>query len=194
MSLEGILSQITDFEYKYPSSFLSRSWNNYENRTERNNRYDNYLFKLILSTVFRKESLFPFYENSKVLDLAYTNYDFVFHSSVSDNTLYRPICISAKTSLRERYKQADLEAIALKYVHRKALSFLVTLNSAEAKSVKGKIKSCDVIGLDRVIVATSSEFDELIIELKEYQFSEPPTVKVIQSNQIVTLEKVAALK
>jgi hypothetical protein len=50
----------------------------------------------------------------------------------------RPICISAKTSLRERYKQADFEAIALKYVHRKALSFLVTLEENEAKSVKAK--------------------------------------------------------
>ena len=42
---------------------------------------------------------------------------------------------------RERYKQADLEAIALKYVHRKALSYLVTLEANEAKSVKAKIKS-----------------------------------------------------
>jgi hypothetical protein len=42
-------------------------------------------------------------------------------------------------------------------------------------------------------VATSSEFDELIKELKEYHFSEPPTVKVINSNQVITIEKVKAL-
>jgi hypothetical protein len=105
-----------------------------------------------------------------------------------------PICISAKTSLRERYKQADLEAIALKYVHRKALSYLVTLEENEARSVKEKIKSGDVIGLDNVVVATSNEFNELIEELKSYKFSEPPTVKVIESNQVITIEKVKALK
>jgi hypothetical protein len=105
-----------------------------------------------------------------------------------------PICVSAKTSLRERYKQADLEAIALKYVHRKALSFLVTLEENEAKSVKAKIKSGDVIGLDNVVVATSIEFNELIKELKSYKFSKPPTVKVIESNQIITIDKVKALK
>jgi hypothetical protein len=100
-----------------------------------------------------------------------------------------PICLSAKTSLRERYKQADLEAIALKYVHRKALSYLLTLEENEAKSVKAKIKSGDVIGLDDVIVATQPEFDELIASLKGFELSEPPTVKVIESSQVVTREK-----
>lgn len=87
-----------------------------------------------------------------------------------------------------------MEAIALKYVHRKALSFLVTLEENEARSVKAKIKSGDVIGLDNVVVATSSEFNDLIKELKIFQFSEPPTVKVIESNQIITAEKVKNLK
>lgn len=105
-----------------------------------------------------------------------------------------PICISAKTSLRERYKQADLEAIALKYVHRKALSYLVTLEGNEARSVKAKIKSGDVIGLDNVVVATSFEFNDLIKELKSFQFSEPPTVKAIESSQIITAGKVKNLK
>jgi hypothetical protein len=65
-----------------------------------------------------------------------------------------------------------VEAIALKYVHRKALSYLITLEENEAKSVKAKIKSGDVICLDNVIVATSSEFDELIADLKKFQLSE----------------------
>ena len=116
-------------------------------------------------------------------------YDLMFYTEERG-----PICISAKTSLRERYKQADLEAIALKYVHRKALCFLLTLEENEAKSVKAKIKTGDVIGLDNVIVATSDEFDNLIKDLKFYQFSEPPTVKVIESNQVITSEKVKGLK
>ena len=59
---------------------------------------------------------------------------------------------------------------------------------------KAKIKSGDVIGLDNVVVATSGEFNELIEELKAYKFSEPPTVKVIESNQIITKEKVLKIK
>jgi len=99
-----------------------------------------------------------------------------------------------KVGLRDCYKQADLEAIALKYVHRKGLSFLITLEENEARSVKAKIKSGDVIGLDNVIVATSEEFNELILELKTFEFSEPPTVKVIESNQIITEDKVSRIK
>jgi len=103
-----------------------------------------------------------------------------------------PICLSAKTSLRERYKQADLEAIALKYVHRKALNYLLTLEEVEARNIKEKIKSGDVIGLDDVILATQPEFDTLISSLKNFELAEPPTVKVIESNHVITREKVAS--
>ena len=77
----------------------------------------------------------------------------------------------------EKNKQADLEAIALKYVHRKALSYLITMEENESKNVKNKILTGDVIGLDDVILATSNEFDNLIDELKIFQFSDPPTVQ-----------------
>jgi hypothetical protein len=105
-----------------------------------------------------------------------------------------PICWSVKTSLRERYKQADLESIALKYVHRKALSYLITLEKNEAKSVKSKIKTGDVIGLDDVVVATEPEFDVLVADLKNFKFETPPTVAVMTSSQIVTAEKIAQLR
>ena len=87
-----------------------------------------------------------------------------------------------------------MEAIALKYVHRKALCYLITLDENEANRTKEKIKRGDIIGLDKVIVATSNEFDDLIGELKGYEFLEPPTVKIIESNQIVTKEKLEKIK
>lgn len=80
--------------------------------------------------------------NAKVAFVPNVIYDLMFYTSERG-----PICWSVKTSLRERYKQADLEAIALKYVHRKALSYLITLEENEAKSVKAKIKSGALLGL-----------------------------------------------
>ena len=74
------------------------------------------------------------------------------------------------------------------------MSYLITLEEYKAKSVKEKIKSGDVIGLDDVIIATKPEFDELIACLKKFEFTEPPTVKVIESNQIITKEKVNLIK
>ncbi|CAA9195869.1 PDDEXK family nuclease [Flavobacterium collinsii] len=182
---DSLFENFLHIKYSKPSEYVSIYWDAYKKHEEGNNNLNGKIFEYILATLFVREEILPLYLSAKVAFVPNVIYDLMLYTSERG-----PICISAKTSLRERYKQADLEAIALKYVHRKALSYLVTLDPTEAKSVKAKIKSGDVIGLDDVVVATSKEFDELILELKNYQFSEPPTVKVIQSNQIITFEKV----
>lgn len=176
-------------EYSKPSEYISIYWKKYQDLSSRNSNLNGKIFEYILATLLVREDILPLYLSAKVAFVPNVIYDLMFYTSERG-----PICLSAKTSLRERYKQADLEAIALKYVHRKALSYLITLEESEARTVKQKILSGDVIGLDKVIVATSVEFDELINYLKEFSFSEPPTVKVIESNQIITKEKVLKLK
>lgn len=185
---DKLFDNFFEVDYKKPSEYISIYWEEYKKLTG-NNNLNGRIFEYILATLFIRENILPLYLSAKVAFVPNVIYDLMFYTSERG-----PICISAKTSLRERYKQADLEAIALKYVHRKALSYLVTLEANEAKSVKAKIKSGHVIGLDNVIVATSEEFNDLIDELKIFKFSEPPTVKVIESNQIITLDKVKLLK
>lgn len=185
---DTLFPDFLEIKYDSPSEYVKLYWNKFQKHPNRNINLNGKIFEYILATLFIRENLLPIYMSAKVAFVPNVNYDLMFYSSE-----YGPICISAKTSLRERYKQADLEAIALKYVHRKALSFLVTLEENEAKGVKAKIKSGDVIGLNKVVVATNKEFDELIEELKSYNFSDPPTVKVIESNQIITKEKVNLL-
>ena len=46
-----------------------------------------------------------------------------------------PVVLSLKTSIRERYKQAEFEAQAMKDVHRRAKNFLVTMEKDEAVSL-----------------------------------------------------------
>lgn len=186
---DSLFPSFLEIKYNKPSEYISMYWNAYQNHPEGNNNLNGKIFEYILATLFVREDILPLYLSAKVAFVPNVIYDLMFYT-----TERGPICLSAKTSLRERYKQADLEAIALKYVHRKALSYLVTLEEKEAKSVKAKIKTGDVIGLDNVVVATKDEFNELVLELKKYQFSEPPTVKVIESNQIITKEKVENLK
>lgn len=186
---DSLFPSFLEIEYEKPSDYIKIYWDKYKSHPEGNNNLNGKIFEYILATLFVREGILPIYMSAKVAFVPNVVYDLMFYT-----TERGPICISAKTSLRERYKQADLEAIALKYVHRKALSYLLTLEENEAKGVKAKILTGDVIGLDKVVVATLPEFDELILELKEYIFSEPPTVKVIESNQVITLEKVLALK
>ena len=186
---DSLFSDFRQVKYKNPTDYINTYWNAFKNHKESNNNLNGKIFEYVLATLFVREGLLPLYLSARVAFVPNVIYDLMFYTAERG-----PICISAKTSLRERYKQADLEAIALKYVHRKALSYLVTLEENEARSVKAKIKSGDVIGLDNVVVATSQEFNDLIKELKTYQFSEPPTVKVIESNQVITIDKVRNLK
>ncbi len=175
-------------KYNKPSEYVRLYWDLYAQKAQTNNNLNGKIFEYILATLCVREGILPLYMSAKVAFVPNVVYDLMFYSAERG-----PICWSVKTSLRERYKQADLEAIALKYVHRKALNYLITLNSHEAKNVKTKIKTGDIIGLDDVIVATEPEFDKMISELKEFVFTEPPTVKVITSNQVITKEKVLLL-
>jgi hypothetical protein len=189
MVFDSLCDDFLLVDYDKPSDYVNYFWNEFKKIQGSNNNINGKIFEYILATLFVREKILPLYLSAKVAFVPNVIYDLMFYTSERG-----PICISAKTSLRERYKQADLEAIALKYVHRKALSYLVTLEENEADKVKAKIKSGDVIGLDNVIVATSNEFNELIEDLKLYKLSEPPNVKVIESNQIITLDRVNGLK
>lgn len=184
---EELFSDFMEFDYTKPSEYIKSLWSKYEAYPVRNSNINGTMFEYILASLCIREGILPIYMNSKVAFVPNVSYDLMFYSAERG-----PICWSVKTSLRERYKQADLEAIALKYVHRRALSFLVTLDEGEAQGVKSKIKSGDVIGLDKVIVATNPEFDELVEDLKTFKFEEPPIIKVITSSKVVTIEKVKA--
>jgi hypothetical protein len=186
---EQIIPDFWSITYQTPSDYVSQCWSKYQASPNTNNNLNGKIFEYILATLCVREGILPLYLSAKVAFVPNVIYDLMFYSSERG-----PICWSVKTSLRERYKQADLESIALKYVHRKALSYLITLEENEARSVKNKIKTGDVIGLDDVIVATSSEFDTLVTALKKYQFEKPPTVEVITSSQIITKEKVTSCK
>ena len=182
---EDLFPDFMTIKYKRPSEYISLLWSKYEKLDTGNSNLNGKMFEYIFASLCIREKILPLYMSAKVAFVPNVIYDLMFYTSERG-----PICWSVKTSLRERYKQADLESIALKYVHRKALSYLITLNESEAKNVKGKILTGDVIGLDDVIVATNPEFDELVKDLKKFVFKEPPTVTVIESIQVVTEKNV----
>lgn len=185
---EELYPDFMTVEYEKPSEYVKLFWEKYKLLVGKKPNLNGKMFEYILASLSIREGILPLYLSARVAFVPNVVYDLMFYTAERG-----PICWSVKTSLRERYKQADLESIALKYVHRKALSYLITLDVGEAMGVKEKIKKGDVIGLDDVIIATNPEFDELVANLKSFIFEEPPTVKVIESNQVVTLEKVKSV-
>lgn len=95
-----------------------------------------------------------------------------------------PIVLSIKTSLRERYKQADLEGLALKQVHRRAKSYLITL-SEEGNSINQKIKKGDILGLDECFIADTNEFNQFIQNInKNVHPIIPEKIDILKGNII----------
>lgn len=170
-----------NIEYEKPSEYVSKYWEAYKNKKFSNNALNGRIFEVIISSLFIREKLLPMYLQANVAFIPNVEYDLILY-----NKERGPISISLKTSLRERKKQADLEAIALKYVHRKSQCFLLSLEAKEVECAKKDLQNGCLLGLDNVILADSSEFDEFISRLKIKVFSEAGNIDIITSNQVVT--------
>jgi hypothetical protein len=167
-------------EYTTPQNYIKQYWDKYKKGGLSNNTLNGNIFEMIIYTLLYREGLIPFYTQAKVAFVPNVEFDTILY------TPSRPISLSLKTSLRERYKQADLEAIALVHVHRKAKSYLLTLDPNEAALCKSKIKSGEIIGLDGIVDCNTTDIDNLIIELKKIQeeLQVSPKVEVVKGNLI----------
>lgn len=162
------------------SKYISTTWNLYKNSHLAARDLNGKVFEYILVSLFINRNLLPLYIQAKAAFVPNVDFDLLLY------TTEKPIVLSAKTSLRERYKQADLESIALKYVHRRAESYLLTLDKTECKSVNNKILQGDVIGINKVILATSKEMDALIEHLEDLDLKKAQTIEVITAQSIIS--------
>jgi fructose-specific phosphotransferase system component IIB len=123
---------------------------------------------------------------NRILDLQefvpLANFDLVVYTQERG-----PIVLSLKTSIRERYKQAEFEAQAMKDVHRRAKNFLVTMEKEEALSLQSKIDTGVLAGIDEAIVANDKSFDRLIEFLKNLTIVDSPIFSAIKNPKKIDL-------
>lgn len=167
--------------YSSPKEYVAKYWNEYSKSGKHGNAMNGNFFELIINTLLFREGIKPFYTQANVAFVPNVIFDVILYTDTE------PISLSIKTSLRERYKQADLEAVALKYVHRKAKCYLLSLEPNEVSSQKKKIESGDILGLDDIIDCQSEEFDNLISKIKSDYKSRlivPQKIDVITGNLV----------
>lgn len=124
----------------------------------------------LIALTLIKEEIRPFYTQAEVAFVHNAKYDIFLYGM--DRTL---VTLSLKTSFRERWKQADLEAFALAQVYKKCLSMCATFDSKEAQVIKRKILTGTVFGLHHCFDLTSkSEVDQMLSMLKASQPTEAP--------------------
>ena len=163
-------------DYDAPHDYIKKYWEALEH-AGKPTLHGN-IFEYIIYTLLYREKIRPFYTQAQVAFVPNVNFDALLYCKSA------PVSLSLKTSLRERYKQADLEAIALKYVHRRSKCYLLTMDSKEAKVQKGKILSGDIIGLDEIIDCNTDDIDKLIASLKETTFEMSEKIEVVQGNLV----------
>jgi hypothetical protein len=159
------------------SSFMSSLWERYGNESQNLNGK---VFEGLIASVLYRLNILPIYVQAKLAFVPNVDFDFILYFKE-----YGPIVLSAKTSLRERYKQADLEGMMLREVHRNAKTYLITLNDSEAKNVNTKIENGQVLGIDSVITTTKPNFDKLLEDLSSLTFYKPKKVEIISDHRII---------
>lgn len=183
--VEYISEDFRTIKANTPHEYIKLCWDRYKKcpvrgNTQQRQALNGKMFEVIVETCLYREKILPMYLQANVTFVPNVDFDVILFNGDKR----APIAISLKTSLRERYKQADLEAIALKYVHRNAENYLIGLSSDEIESVKGKLNSGDLLGLNHIIAADLEEFDEFINEMKSINLICPEKVDIVKGEII----------
>ncbi len=152
--------------YPAPHEFVSQVYSAYKEKHTSNPSMNGRIFELLICETLLRRGIAPFYYQVQITLVPNADFDIVCFNPLT------PVVLSCKVSLRERYKQAVLEAMVLQQVYRQAKSYLVTMSPQEAKILQGKIQRNEIEGLTACIRADSEEYTELLDKLATYDFVE----------------------
>lgn len=165
------------FPYKSPSLYNKKVWKLLDHAVSDNSSRGS-AFEFLIAFTLLRENISPFYYQVEFSKIAWAEFDLlVFTKEIG------PIVFSCKTSLRERWKQAEFEAQLLKREFPDSRSFLVTMDPSES-SVANKIKNGPRSGLEKVLRSNQPAFDRVIQEIRNYEITNAPIGLLSKSNLI----------
>jgi hypothetical protein len=165
------------FPYKTPSIYNDKIWKLLDSAISDNSSRGS-AFEFLIAFTLLRENISPFYYQVEFSKIAWAEFDIlIFTKEIG------PIVFSCKTSLRERWKQAEFEAQLLKRDFPLSRSFLITMDPNES-SVANKIKNGPKSGLEKVMRSNQPAFDRIIQEIKKYNVINAPIGLFAKSNLI----------
>lgn len=180
---EGLFSpqDFSNIVYSTPKDYVNLYWNSFKASGTYDNAVNGKVFEFIIETLLIRSNILPFYTQAKMAFVPAIDFDIMLYSE--DGI---PYLLSLKTSFRERWKQADLEAEALKNVHRRAKCYLLTITPSDAQDVKNRIVSGEAIAIDDAIDCKSDDIDSLISDLQAINFIESlPVISAVKSGRLI---------
>ena len=166
-TIKGIQPTLEHFPYNSASLYTDKLWKLFDKEISDNSARGT-AFEFLIAFTLLRENISTFYYQVAFNNIAWAEYDIlVFTEEIG------PIVLSCKTSLRERWKQAEFEAQLMKRDFPKSRSFLITMDPKES-SVANKIKNGPKSGLEKVMRANQPAFDRIIEEIKGYKVIPAP--------------------
>lgn len=172
---------LRDLEFTEPHKFIKDAYEIYRRNYVSNPSINGRIFEYLICETLVLENIVPLYYQCSFSLVPNVEFDIILYHPKA------PVVLSAKTSLRERYKQADLEGMALKWVYRDAKTFLLTLTD-ECYGVEDKIEQGEVNGIERCLRADTDYYDALLSELGKKEFIEAQPfdpIKLVQKTKIL---------
>jgi len=158
-----------------PGEFIKTYWELYEAEYPSNPSTNGTIFENLVIIALGRAGIKNIYFQT---ELTYVP------SAIFDVFLYHPegsYALSIKTTLRERWKQADLEALAIKQVHKDVKCFVITLSESE---VNARRRNDNLYaGLDGFVIANNDEFDTLVDELVTKEFQVAGNMPIVKTNE-----------
>lgn len=174
------------FECFQPSEFIQKVFEqNYRDGYPNNSSINGKVFEFCIAECLLQLGVSPFYYQASLLFVPNVEFDFVCYHPV------KPVVLSCKTSLRERWKQADLEAIAIKQVYRQAKNHLLTTSVSEACFLQKKIHDGNIAGLDSCVIAQERGLDHLFNQLKMHTFFRAEKVLPVESGDLFVVTDIS---
>jgi len=137
--------------------------------------WNGFLFEALIYKLLVKEAIAPecIFENRNLALIPDTKYDLLLCSSNQETGRQIPICLSLKTSLRERYKQAEREGMIAKQVHRGSITALLTMDTKEVAH-----KRLHLYGLDHIVDCNNeSELEKFVHLIRDLKPIPRPEIK-----------------
>lgn len=156
-----------------PSEFIKIYWGYYQKNYKSNNSVNGTVFENLIIISLAREGIKNIYYQTQLSFVPSAKFDvFLYHEET-------PMALSIKTSLRERWKQADLEAAALKQVHKEAESYVITLDRVAVNTRRRLDRT--YAGLNGFIIADNVEYDKFVYYLKTKQYVQSGAVPIIKT-------------
>ena len=154
-----------------PCKMVSKLYEKIRPRGKGSRIWNGYLLEALVVKLLRtKIDPSCIFTNRKIALIDDTTYDITLCATSNNGKTQSPICLSVKTSLRERYKQAEREGLNAKQVHLGSFTALLTMDSKTAEKKGGNMRGLDMV-VDCASETSLRAFLEKILDLNPIPYS-----------------------